>query len=82
MLKTYYKVYCFYVTKEPEHFHGFDIGIFDSREKAEQAVEQIKDRPGFCDHKDNIKIRKRIKLFKPKLLNKVFWTEGFTTCYY
>jgi len=82
LLKTYYKVYCFYITKEPEHFHGFDIGIFDSREKAEQAVEQIKDRPGFCDHKDKIKIRKRIKLFKPKLLNKVFWAEGFTTCYY
>lgn len=82
MLKTYYKVYCFYVTKEPEHFHAFDIGIFDTIEKARQAVEQIEDKPGFCEHKDKIKIKKIVKLFPPKLLNNVYWADGFETVYY
>ena len=82
MLRIYYQVKCFYITKEPVQFHGFDIGIFDSVEKAEQAVERVKDKPGFCDHKDKIKIKKRIKLFTPKLLNKVFWVDGFITYNY
>ena len=82
MLRTYYKVKCFYITKEPDHFHGFDIGIFDSIEKAQQIVEKVKDKPGFCEHKEKIKICKRIKFFTPKLLNKIFWEEGFVTYRY
>ena len=82
LLKTYYKVKCFYITKEPDHFHGFDIGIFDSIEKAQQIVEKIKDKPGFCEHKEKIKIRKSIKFFTPKLLNKIFWEDGFVSYKY
>lgn len=61
LLKAYYKVKCFYITKEPDHFHGFDIGIFDSIEKAQQIVEKLKDKPGFQAYS----IR-TIKLKRPK----------------
>ena len=81
MFKTYYQVKCFYITKKPLQFHGFDIGIFDSPEEAKQAVENVKEKPGFCEHQDKIKTKKRIKLFTPKLLNHTFWEEGFVTYY-
>ena len=79
LLKIYYKVKCFYITKEAEHIHAFDIGIFDSVKNANQAIEKVKDKPGFCEHSDKIKIYKIIKFSKPKLLNKVFWEDGFVT---
>lgn len=82
MINIYYQVKCFYITKEPDHFHCFDIGIFDSAEKAQLAVEKVKDKPGFCDHKDKIRIRKRIRFFVPKLLNRIFWEDGFVTYRY
>ena len=78
----YYRVRCFYITKEPEHFHYFNIGIFDSKQKAEEAIDQIKDKPGFIEHNGKIKIRKIIKLFRPKVLNEVFWADGFVTYRY
>lgn len=73
---------CFYITKEPDYFHIFDIGIFDSFENAQQAVEKVKDKPGFCDYKEKIKICKRIKFSTPKFLNKIFWEDGFVTYKY
>lgn len=79
MIKFYYKVYCFFITKEPEHCHSFHIGVFDSKAKAEKVVETIKEKSGFCDHQDKIKIRKIIRLRQPKLLNNVYWDEGFKT---
>ena len=82
MIKFYYKVSCFYITKQPDHFHSFHIGIFDFRERAEKVVETIKEKPGFCDHQDKIKIRKIIRFSKPKLLNNVYWDEGFKTYTY
>ena len=82
MIKFYYKASCFYITKQPDHFHEFHIGIFDTKERAENVAETIKEKPGFCDHKDKIKIRKTIRLRKPKLLNNVYWEEGFETYTY
>ena len=77
MIKRYYKVSCFYITKLPDHFHGFHIGIFDTKERAEKVIETIKEKPGFCDHQDKIKIRKIIRFSPPQLLNNVYWTDGF-----
>ena len=82
LLKIYYQVKCFYVTKSPEHFHYFDIGVFDSFEKAQQAVNTIESKPGFCEHKEKIKVRKKIRITTPKLLNKIFWEDGFFTYKY
>lgn len=82
MLKIYYKVDCFYITKKPDHIHAFNIGIFESRERAQQAVEKIQDKPGFCEHKEKIKIKKRVRLTEPRLLNRIFWDEGFITYTY
>ncbi len=81
-MKFYYKVSCFYITKQPDHFHGFHIGIFDTRDKAEEVVVTIKEKPGFCDHQDKIKIRRIIRLKAPRLLNNVYWDEGFKTYTY
>lgn len=82
MIKLYYKVSCFYITKQPDHFHSFRIGIFDSKERAEKVVETLKEKTGFCDHKDKIKIRKVIRFKIPKLLNNVYWEDGFESYIY
>lgn len=47
MLGFYYKVSCVYFTKKPDHFHGFRIGIFDTKDRAEAVVATIKEKPGF-----------------------------------
>lgn len=82
MLKVYYQVKCFFITKKPEYFHSFDIGIFDTMEKAQNAVELVKEKSGFCQHKNDIKIKKRLMLFTPKLINKIFWEDGFISYEY
>lgn len=82
MLKFYYKVYCFYITKQPDHFRSFYIGLFYSKERAEKVVETIKEKPGFCDHQYKIKIGKVIRFKETKLLNNVYWDEGFITYTY
>ena len=81
-MKIYYKVHCFFITKESEHLHSFNIGVFDSKEKAENAVEKIKNKPGFCEHQNKIKIRKTIRFKKPKLINNIYWSDGFESYTY
>ena len=78
-MKVYYKVSCFYITREPDHIHRFGIGIFDSRDKAEYAVRMVIDKPGFCEHRDKIKINRVLRFSSPRLLNKIFWEDGFVT---
>ena len=78
-LRVYYKVSCFYITKEPDHIHRFGIGIFDSRDKAENAVCVVSEKPGFCDHKDKLKIKRVLRFTRPRLINKIFWEDGFVT---
>lgn len=78
-MRIYYKVTCFYITKDPDHNHRFDIGIFDSRDKAEQAVCTVSGKPGFCEHKDKIKIKRVLRFVCPQLINKLFWEDGFVT---
>ncbi len=82
MIKVYYKVSCFFITRNPEHCHNFFIGLFDSKEKAKNAIEKIKYKPGFCEHQNKIKIRRVIRFGQPRLLNNLYWEDGFETYTY
>ena len=65
--------------KLDNHFERKDIGIYSSEENARNAVEELKQKIGFCDTQDGFKIKKTFKFFKPRLLNKTFWIDGFVT---
>ena len=68
--------------KLDNHFERKDIGIYSSKENAEIAVEALKQKNGFCDTQDGFKVKKVFNFFKPKLLDKTFWIEGFDTYTY
>ena len=55
------------------------IGIYSSYELAENAIELLKNKEGFCDIQDGFKIKKIFKICRPKLIDKTFWIEGFVT---
>ena len=78
----YYRVTHFFITRKPEHFHGFDIGIYDSIEKAYAAIELLKTKPGFCLRPNAFKIRRVIRFKQPRLLNNTYWVDGFETYTY
>lgn len=65
-----------------DHLERKDIGIYSSEENASNAVEELKQKAGFCDAQDGFKIKKVFRLFKPKLINKTFWMDGFVTYTY
>ena len=77
-----YKLTHFFITKEPDHFHGFDIGIYDSKEKAQAAMELLLEKPGFCLRPKAFRIRRVFRLVKPRLLNNSYWVDGFVTYTY
>ena len=77
-----YRLTHFFITKQADPFHGFDIGIYDSREKAEAALAQLKDKPGFCLRPNAFRIRKVFRFRRPKLLNNTYWIDGFVTYTY
>ena len=77
-MKLYYKVYHFYFRKIKDRFNFKDIGIYDSLEKANNAIETLKTQEGFIDYPDNFYVIKTIRFHSPKLLNRTFWEEGFT----
>jgi len=78
----YYRLMHFFITKKPDHFHGFDIGIYDKREKAVAAIETLKTKPGFSLRPKAFYIRKVIRLKRPKLVNQTYWVDGFETYTY
>ena len=59
-----------------------EIGIFSSESKASEAINMVKNKPGFVDYQDGFIIEKRIKLFKPTLLDYIYWSDGFDTYYF
>ena len=77
-----YRLTHFFITKQPDHFHFFHIGIYDSKEKAEAALSKVKDSPGFSLRPHAFRIRKAFRIKKPKLLNRTFWIDGFETYTY
>ena len=78
----YYKVFHFFITKQKEHFHFFNIGVYDSYQKASKAVEELKTKQGFLLRPDKFYITKTIKFKTPDCLNKTFWSKGFTSFNY
>jgi len=68
--------------KLDDHFERSDIGIYSSEENAKNAIENLKQKPGFCDTQNGFKIKRVFRLFKPKLIDKTFWVEGFVTYTY
>lgn len=76
----YYKVIHKY--KLIDHYEIKDIGIFSSLFTAMAAIEDLKNKVGFKDTVYGFKIKKVIRLFKPKLIDHVFWIDGFETYTY
>ena len=74
---TVYKVVHKY--KLQKHTEYKNIGIYGSYELAENTVEELKTKQGFCNTQNGFKIQKTFRLFKPKLINKTFWDNGFVT---
>lgn len=64
------------------HFEIKEIGLFDSYDKAKEAVDKVKNKPGFIDYQDYFITKRILKLFKPRLLNNVYWVDGFDTYYF
>ncbi len=73
----YYKVIHFFITKQKEHFHCFNIGIYESYKKAEEAIKDLKTKQGFSLRPDRFYVLKIVRFKTPKFLNKTFWADGF-----
>lgn len=78
----YYKVFHFFITKQKEHFHFFNIGIYDSLKNANDAIEKLKNQPGFYLRPDKFYIIKTVKFKTPDCINKTFWADGFKSYTY
>lgn len=79
-MKRYYKLK--HKHRLSGHVEKKYIGIYSSLEKAENARQSLMTQAGFMDHPEGFYIRKVIRLFAPKLIDKTFWEEGFTTYHY
>lgn len=58
------------------------IGIYSSLCNAEAAMAALKTKAGFRETAHGFRIKRVFRLFKPKLLDKTFWIDGFTTYTY
>ncbi len=65
-----------------DHREYKDIGIYSSLENAQRAIEYLKTKEGFKDTPKCFSIKKRWRLIKPKLLDKTYWIDGYTTYSY
>ena len=76
----YYKVIHKYKSDDRDEIK--EIGVFSSKEKAFQAIDAVKDKPGFVDHQDGFLAKRFFRLFKPLLTDQIFWRDGFDTYYF
>ena len=76
----YYKVIHRY--KLDSRDESKEIGIFSSEIKANEAIDIVKNKPGFIDYQECFIVKKIFKLFKPSLLDYIFWSDGFDTYYF
>ena len=56
-----------------------EIGIYSSLENAEKAIAMLKTKSGFRDTADGFRIKKVFTLFRPRLLDRTYWGDGFDT---
>lgn len=68
--------------KLDKHFESKEIGIFSTTGNAESAIDALKQQPGFINHQNGFKIKKVVRFKKPKLLDRMFWVDGFETYHY
>ncbi len=78
----YYRLTHFFITRQPEHFHWFDIGIYESKEKAQATLAHLKTQPGFSLRPNAFRIRRVFRFREPQCLNFTCWAEGFQTYTY
>lgn len=76
----YYKVIHKYRSDDRDEIK--EIGVFSSKEKALQAIDAVKAKPGFADCQDGFSMAKIFRLFKPALADRIFWCDGFDTYYF
>ena len=76
----YYKVIHKYKLDNQDEMK--EIGVFSSQERALEAIDKVKSKPGFAEYQDGFTIEKFFKLSKPLFLNNVFWSDGFDTYYF
>ena len=81
-MRIYYRVFHLFFTKQADHIHCFDIGIYDSKEKAISTIELMRTKEGFSLRPDKFYICRVFRFCAPKLLNRTYWTEGFRTYTY
>ena len=65
--------------KLQKHTELKNIGVYSSYDLAKNAIEKLKNKPGFRDTQNGFKVQKTFRFLKPKLINKTFWDEGFVT---
>ena len=70
-MKVYLLEHAYEYGKESEHTEVKTLGIYETRELAQKAVEQYKKLPGFCDYSDECFF---INGFE---LNIGHWCKGF-----
>ena len=66
-------VYLLWFVKEmPEGDEDIEllVGVYSSKEEAENAIERVKDEKGFSDFREGFQIR-------PYQLDRDHWTKGF-----
>ena len=77
-----YQVIHLFFTKQAEHIHYFNIGIYESRQLAERAVEMLRTKEGFRLRPQKFYIIKVLRFKKTRLINQTYWIDGFTTYTY
>lgn len=59
-----------------------EIGIFSTKNKANEAINAVKNKPGFVDYQYGFVVKRTFNFFKPTLLDHIFWGDGFDTYYF
>lgn len=81
-MMCYYKVIHLFFTRQADHVHYFGIGIYDSKKKAMDAVDELKTKEGFCLRPEKFCVFKVLRLRTPKFLNQTYWVDGFSSYTY
>ena len=76
-MRFYYEVT--HKHKLDNHFEKYYIGIYSNLLLAREAVKSLEDKPGFSSTVDGFRIKKVFRLFKPKLVDRTYWVDGFVT---
>ena len=76
-MRFYYKVT--HKHKLDNHYERKDIGIYTNLLLEQEAVKSLKDKPGLSSTVNGFRIKKVFRIFKPKLVDRTYWVDGFVT---